>query len=115
MSGPSAHHAVFGADEEVLSCREAYQFMVPILGEGIAYGAERSVMEEQMKMAQGPLTGKQLRASAAVMAAEAQAYLDVRCRKRIYPSVGGSYASPTGSLSKADPSRAEDAARRETR
>src|SRR3984885_2324321 len=76
MSGPSAHHAVFGADEEVLSCREAYQFMVPILGEGIAYGAERPVMEQQMKMVQAPLTGKQLRASAPVMAAEAQAYLD---------------------------------------
>ena len=50
--------------------------MVPIVGEGVLYGAERSVMEQQMKMAQGPLTGKQLRANAAVMAAEAQAYLD---------------------------------------
>jgi sterol 14-demethylase len=76
MSGPSAHQAVFAAKEELLSCREAYRFMVPIVGEGVLYGAERSVMEEQMKMAQGPLTGKQLRENAAVMAAEAQAYLD---------------------------------------
>jgi sterol 14-demethylase len=76
MSGPSAHHAVLGAKEELLSVREAYQFMVPILGEGVLYGAERSVMEQQMKMVQGPLTGKQLRASAPVMAAEAAAYLD---------------------------------------
>jgi sterol 14-demethylase len=76
MSGPSAHRAVFAAREEQLSCREAYQFMVPILGEGVLYGAEHSVMEQQMKMVQGPLTGKQLRASAPVMVAEAQAYLD---------------------------------------
>lgn len=76
MSGPRAHRAVFAAQEELLSCREAYRFMVPVLGEGVAYGAERSVMEQQMKMVQGPLTGKQLRANAAVMAAEAEAYLD---------------------------------------
>jgi len=76
MSGPSAHQAVFTANEQLLSCREAYQFMVPILGEGVLYGAEQSVMEQQMKMVQGPLTGKQLRASAAVMVAEAEAYLD---------------------------------------
>src|ERR1700733_100542 len=76
MSGPSAHRAVFGGEEEVLSCREAYQFMVPVFGEGVVYGAEQSVMEQQMEMARGPLTGKQLRAHAPVMAAEVQAYLD---------------------------------------
>ena len=76
MSGPSAHHAVFAAREDQLSCREAYQFMVPIFGEGVVYGAEQSVLEQQMEMARGPLTGKQLRANAPVMAAEAEEYLD---------------------------------------
>src|SRR5580692_447516 len=76
MSGPSAHHAVFAAGEEQLSCREAYQFMVPIFGQGVVYGAEQSVLEQQMEMARAPLTGKQLRAHAPVMAAEAEAYLE---------------------------------------
>lgn len=76
MSGPGAHQAVFTAREDLLSCREAYQLMVPILGEGVLYGAERPVMEQQVKMVIGPLTGKSLRGSAGVMAAEASSYLD---------------------------------------
>jgi sterol 14-demethylase len=74
LAGPAAHEAVFKADEAVLSAREAYRFMVPVFGAGVAYGAEPGVMDEQMGFVLGTLTGERMRAYAQHMTAEAEAY-----------------------------------------
>ncbi|MGE4650136.1 MAG: cytochrome P450, partial [Myxococcota bacterium] len=39
MVGVDAHEAVFRAPDDQLSAAEPYQYMVPVFGEGIQYGA----------------------------------------------------------------------------
>ncbi|MBV9314490.1 MAG: cytochrome P450, partial [Pseudonocardia sp.] len=74
LSGPAAQEAVFRADEALLSPREAYRFMVPVFGEGVAYGTEPAVMDEQLGFVLRALTAKRLQAYAEFMAEEAEAY-----------------------------------------
>lgn len=74
LSGPAAQEAVFRADEALLSPREAYRFMVPVFGEGVAYGTEPAVMDEQLGFVLRALTAKRLQAYAEFMAEEAETY-----------------------------------------
>ncbi|MEU2563040.1 cytochrome P450 [Streptomyces longispororuber] len=46
--GPEAHAAVFGAEETVLSPKEAYRFVTPVFGPGVAYDAAPQEMSAQI-------------------------------------------------------------------
>ena len=50
FTGPEAHEELFRQPDEVLSPNAAYKMMVPVFGEGVAYGAEPARMMEQMHM-----------------------------------------------------------------
>lgn len=76
LSGPAAQEAVFRADEALLSPREAYRFMVPVFGEGVAYGTEPAVMDEQLGFVVHALTAKRLQIYAEFMVKEAEEYFD---------------------------------------
>lgn len=50
LIGPEGHQAFFRGDaDKTLSVREAYQFMVPIFGKGVAYDVSRERMDEQLE------------------------------------------------------------------
>ncbi|MEV4432718.1 cytochrome P450 [Streptomyces sp. NPDC049585] len=73
--GPRAHAAFFGADETVLSAREAYRFMTPVLGQGVAYDAEPTEMEQQIGHLLPALGSRRLEAHARVMEEESEAHV----------------------------------------
>ncbi|MFH8291964.1 cytochrome P450 [Streptomyces sp. NPDC018059] len=73
--GPDAHAAVFTADEAVLSPREAYRFMAPVFGPGVAYDAEPQAMAEQIGHLLPALGSRRLEAHARVMEEEAEAHV----------------------------------------
>ena len=50
MVGPEAHEAIFRAPEEQLSAPLAYQYMVPIFGKGVQYGAPLEIERQQLRM-----------------------------------------------------------------
>ncbi|WP_215163462.1 MULTISPECIES: cytochrome P450 [unclassified Streptomyces] len=74
LCGPAAQEAVFRADEAVLSPREAYRFMTPVFGRGVAYDAEPEEMDRQIGHLLPALTSRRLAAHAQVMEEEAEAY-----------------------------------------
>jgi sterol 14-demethylase len=74
LTGPEANEAFFQATDEQLSAKEAYQFTVPIFGQGIAYDASPEVMHEQMGFLFPALRDQRLQAYAHFMADEAQSY-----------------------------------------
>jgi sterol 14-demethylase len=61
LLGPKAHEAVFRASDRQLSAREAYSFMTPVFGRGIAYDAEPERMDQQLKMLLGALKDRRMR------------------------------------------------------
>lgn len=56
ITGPCAHNSFFPHKNEVLSPREVYAFMVPVFGEGVAYGASYGKMREQLNFLAGELS-----------------------------------------------------------
>ena len=70
MVGPEAHEAVFRADDISLSAPEAYQFMVPVFGKGIQYGAPLHIERQQLKIHSNGLSGDRMRFYAPVIAEE---------------------------------------------
>jgi len=76
LTGPEANEAFFHAHDDVLSAREAYQFTVPIFGQGIAYDTSPEVMSEQLGFLFPALRDQRLQAYAGFMAQEAEAYFD---------------------------------------
>lgn len=56
VSDPKLHSAFFTPRNEVLSPREVYAFMVPVFGEGVAYGATYPRMREQLSFLADELT-----------------------------------------------------------
>lgn len=76
LTGPQANEAFFLAPDDQLSAKEAYQFTVPIFGEGIAYDASPDVMSEQLGLLFPALRDQRLQAYARFMAEEADAYFD---------------------------------------
>jgi sterol 14-demethylase len=76
LTGPRANEAFFQARDEQLSSKEAYQFTVPIFGQGIAYDASPEVMNEQMGLLFPALRDQRLQAYAGFMAQEAESYFD---------------------------------------
>jgi len=76
LTGPEGNEAFFHATDEQLSAKEAYQFTVPIFGEGIAYDASPEVMSEQLGLLFPALRDQRLQAYARFMRDEAESYFD---------------------------------------
>ena len=76
LTGPEANEAFFHAHDDVLSAKEAYQFTVPIFGQGIAYDTSPEVMSEQLGLLFPALRDQRLQAYAGFMAQEAESYFD---------------------------------------
>jgi len=70
FTGPEAHEALFRQPDEVLSPNAAYKMMVPVFGEGVAYGAEPSKMMEQMHMLYPALRNNRMRTYTEIVARE---------------------------------------------
>ncbi|RLU86992.1 cytochrome P450 [Streptomyces griseocarneus] len=75
LCGRAAHEAVFHADESVLSPREAYRFMTPVFGPGVAFDAEPDEMERQIGHLLPALTSKSLAAHVDTMRQEVEDHL----------------------------------------
>ena len=56
VADPALHSSFFPHKNEVLSPREVYAFMVPVFGEGVAYGASYAKMREQLNFLSGELS-----------------------------------------------------------
>ena len=50
LVGEQAHEAVYRAPDSQLSAAQAYQFMVPVFGQGIQYGAPPMIERQQLKI-----------------------------------------------------------------
>jgi sterol 14-demethylase len=70
FTGPEAHEALFRQPDDVLSPNAAYKMMVPVFGEGVAYGAEPAKMMEQMHMLYPALRNNRMRTYAQTVARE---------------------------------------------
>lgn len=70
FTGPEAHEALFRQPDEVLSPNAAYKMMVPVFGEGVAYGAEPARMAEQMHMLYPALRNNRMRTYTEIVARE---------------------------------------------
>lgn len=75
MVGPEAHEAVFRVDDEKVSAREAYQFMVPIFGKGVQYGAPLDIERQQLRMHSRGLASEKMNHYAPVIAQEAEQWI----------------------------------------
>ena len=70
FTGPEAHESLFRLPDEVLSPNAAYKMMVPVFGEGVAYGAEPARMAEQMHMFYPALRNNRMRTYTEIVARE---------------------------------------------
>ena len=70
FTGPEAHEELFRQPDEVLSPNAAYKMMVPVFGEGVAYGAEPARMMEQMHMLYPALRNNRMRTYTEIVARE---------------------------------------------
>ncbi len=75
MVGPEAHEAVFRVDDDKVSAREAYQFMVPIFGKGIQYGAPLDIERQQLRMHSRGLASEKMNHYAPIIAKEAEDWI----------------------------------------
>jgi sterol 14-demethylase len=71
MVGPEAQEAVFRAPDEQLSAALAYQYMVPIFGEGVQYGAPIEEERQQLRMHSQGLRAERMGYYAPIIAREA--------------------------------------------
>jgi sterol 14alpha-demethylase len=76
LTGIAGNEAFFKAADAVLSAREAYQFTVPIFGEGVAYDASPEMMDQQLRMIHPALRDEKLQSYARYIEAEADAHLN---------------------------------------
>lgn len=74
LTGLLGNEAFFKASDDCLSAKEAYQFMTPILGKGIAYDVSPELMNEQLGFVFPALKEERMQAYARLMQAEAEAY-----------------------------------------
>lgn len=75
MVGPEAHEAVFRAPDEQLNAPAAYQYMVPIFGPGVQYGAPIEVERQQLKMHAKGLRAERLTYYAPIVAREVEDWI----------------------------------------
>lgn len=75
MVGPEAHEAVFRADDVKVSAPQAYQFMVPIFGEGVQYGAPIDIERQQLRMHSRGLASEKMNHYAPIIAQETRDWI----------------------------------------
>jgi sterol 14-demethylase len=75
MVGPDAHEAVFRAPDAQLSAAAPYQYMVPVFGEGIQYGAPLELERQQVRFQANALVPDKMRGYAQVIAGEVEAFI----------------------------------------
>src|SRR6056297_2004171 len=75
MVGPDAHEAVFRAPDSQLSASAPYQYMVPVFGEGIQYGAPVAIERQQVKMQANALRASKMKGYARIIAEEVQEWV----------------------------------------
>ena len=73
--GPDELEAVFRAPDEQLSAAEAYQYMVPIFGEGIQFGAPLELERQQVKMQATALRPDRMKGYARIIAGEVEDWI----------------------------------------
>jgi sterol 14-demethylase len=73
--GPDALEAVFRAPDEQLSAAEAYQYMVPIFGAGIQFGAPLELERQQVKMQATALRPDRMKGYARIIAGEVEDWI----------------------------------------
>ena len=73
--GAQAHEAVFRAPDDQLSTADAYQYMVPVFGEGIQYGAPLDLERQQVRFQANALKPEKMRGYAQVVAAEVERFV----------------------------------------
>jgi sterol 14-demethylase len=76
LTGAAANEAFFKASDQVLSAKEAYQFTVPIFGEGVAYDVDPELMDQQLRMVHPALRDEKMQSYANFIATEVDNYLD---------------------------------------
>jgi sterol 14alpha-demethylase len=75
MVGPAAHEAVFRAPDDQLSAAAPYQYMVPVFGEGIQYGAPLEIERQQVKFLTNALRPEKMKGYARVIAHEVEEWV----------------------------------------
>src|SRR5437588_6346527 len=76
LTGAAGNEAFFKASDQVLSAKEAYQFTVPIFGEGVAYGTTPELMDQQLRMVHPALRDEKMQSYAQFIAAEVNETID---------------------------------------
>jgi sterol 14-demethylase len=80
ITDPALHSAFFPHKNEVLSPREVYAFMVPVFGEGVAYGASYSKMREQLNFLSVELSTTKFANYGPAIQAEVRKFVTARWR-----------------------------------
>lgn len=75
LVGEQAHEAVYRAPDSQLSAAQAYQFMVPVFGEGIQYGAPPLLERQQLKIQAAGLRHDRMVLYAPIIAAEVRDWI----------------------------------------
>jgi len=75
MVGPEAHEFVFRQDDVNVSAPLAYQFMVPIFGKGVQYGAPLDIERQQLRMHSRGLASEKMNHYAPVIRSETEQWI----------------------------------------
>jgi len=75
VAGPDIQEAIFRAPDEQLSTSAPYQYMVPVFGEGVQYGAPLAIERQQVKFLSNALVPAKMKAYAQVIAQEVKDYI----------------------------------------
>jgi sterol 14-demethylase len=80
VADPKLHDAFFKPRNEILSPREPYAFMIPVFGEGVAYGATYGRMREQLNFLAEELSIAKFRNFVPAIQLETRRYLQEHLR-----------------------------------
>ncbi len=75
VASADIQEAIFRAPDEQLSTSAPYQYMVPVFGEGIQYGAPLEIERQQVKFLSNALRPAKMKAYAQAIAEEVEAFI----------------------------------------
>ncbi|MEZ4355219.1 MAG: cytochrome P450 [Myxococcota bacterium] len=75
IASPDAQEAVYRAPDAVLSASAPYQYLVPVFGEGIQYGAPLEIERQQVKIFSNALRPAKMKGYAQVIAQEVEEFI----------------------------------------
>ena len=75
LASADAQEAVYRAGDDRVSAAEPYQYMVPVFGEGIQYGAPVEIERQQVRFMSDALRPKRMKTYAQVIAKEVEDYI----------------------------------------